>query len=354
MYTHSNRSKRSYQKGKTSRNLKGDFVQTNFRYVIDPNFKCDLSHSDTLVPWKYVKVVLFTPDDEYRCPICLETPSAPKITSCGHIFCYPCLIHLFSGYDIKQTSEIISNLEYQSCPMCNQEISLSLIKMVDIMRLPQRNIGEYCEFILLKKSKFGTIPLFPDNEDSDTLPYYSESHSCYSRFQLLDPAVPEKGYFGAEVSLLKREKIQVLSAMEFVDKSEQLYYQLALESTVCRLEILHDCLEDHSWGEKKYHQYNFNSNDKKKKEQRNRNKISNMRYFYFYQDQSGKKLFIHPSSQRQLVQKYGSFDSCPKIIQCKIESIIDIEVTNQSKNEFKLISHLPNSSSCQLCTILIE
>lgn len=40
----------------------------------------------------------------YECNICLETASEPIITSCGHLFCWPCI---YSVNFHKKSSKII-------------------------------------------------------------------------------------------------------------------------------------------------------------------------------------------------------------------------------------------------------
>ncbi|KAK9896415.1 hypothetical protein P389DRAFT_189979 [Cystobasidium minutum MCA 4210] len=45
------------------------------------------------------------------CPICLSEPVAPRMTKCGHIFCYPCVLHYLELSD--QTGQ-----KCRSCPIC--------------------------------------------------------------------------------------------------------------------------------------------------------------------------------------------------------------------------------------------
>jgi hypothetical protein len=33
------------------------------------------------------------------CPICLSPPTAPRMTKCGHVFCFPCILHYLSSHD---------------------------------------------------------------------------------------------------------------------------------------------------------------------------------------------------------------------------------------------------------------
>ena len=46
-------------------------------------------------------------DDEWRCPICLQSPIAPRLTKCGHgPFCLVCILRHLRGE------------AYARCPLC--------------------------------------------------------------------------------------------------------------------------------------------------------------------------------------------------------------------------------------------
>lgn len=50
-----------------------------------------------------------------QCPVCLQTPSFPVQTNCGHLFCAPCLITYWRHG---------SWLDAISCPICRQKVSV--------------------------------------------------------------------------------------------------------------------------------------------------------------------------------------------------------------------------------------
>ncbi|CEH18361.1 Predicted E3 ubiquitin ligase [Ceraceosorus bombacis] len=48
------------------------------------------------------------------CPICLSPPTAPRMTKCGHVFCYPCILHYLSTPDGESTATASGS--YSSSP----------------------------------------------------------------------------------------------------------------------------------------------------------------------------------------------------------------------------------------------
>ncbi|CDW98076.1 hypothetical protein [Sporisorium scitamineum] len=58
------------------------------------------------------------------CPICLSPPTAPRMTKCGHVFCYPCILHYLTLKDddnrSKPTAPTLqpSTQKWRRCPIC--------------------------------------------------------------------------------------------------------------------------------------------------------------------------------------------------------------------------------------------
>ncbi|KZT30947.1 hypothetical protein NEOLEDRAFT_1126631 [Neolentinus lepideus HHB14362 ss-1] len=54
------------------------------------------------------------------CPICLSPPTAPRMTKCGHVYCYPCILHLVNT----------SDKGWVRCPICFDSINEKQLKSV--------------------------------------------------------------------------------------------------------------------------------------------------------------------------------------------------------------------------------
>ncbi|OCF37443.1 alkylbase DNA N-glycosylase [Kwoniella heveanensis BCC8398] len=63
-------------------------------------------------------------EDERRgrmCPICLGKPVAGRMTKCGHIFCFPCILHYIQLSDIPKSAK---------CPICGDTVQSNMLKSV--------------------------------------------------------------------------------------------------------------------------------------------------------------------------------------------------------------------------------
>lgn len=98
------------------------FMQANFRFAIAPNsveaFEASrhigangmVDEVDRHAHWDDIAFVCHEAPiaDPVICPICLEPPTAAKITKCGHIFCWPCILHYLA----------LSESNWRRCPVC--------------------------------------------------------------------------------------------------------------------------------------------------------------------------------------------------------------------------------------------
>lgn len=63
----------------------------------------------------------FREEGHTTCPICLSPPTAPRMTKCGHVFCFPCILHYLG------TSE---NPKWARCPICFDSVNEKQLKSV--------------------------------------------------------------------------------------------------------------------------------------------------------------------------------------------------------------------------------
>ncbi|KAG0329057.1 hypothetical protein BG004_002422 [Podila humilis] len=89
---------------------KDKFINANFRFLMNPssNYEVFTMDPDVRVRWEDIEQVLIAVPQS--CPICLQPPVAGRITKCGHVYCFSCILHYLA------LSE--SNKAWRKCPIC--------------------------------------------------------------------------------------------------------------------------------------------------------------------------------------------------------------------------------------------
>lgn len=109
------------------------YVNAQYRFLVKPtgDYTAYFADSDIFLNWSDILSVLIpttsalftashlsalessashTPGDSSEahegasCPICLSLPTAPRMTKCGHVYCYPCILHYLSVHDAPAAS----------------------------------------------------------------------------------------------------------------------------------------------------------------------------------------------------------------------------------------------------------
>jgi len=116
---------RRYQvsrKAKTYFN-KEAYLQAKCQFVVTgsaDNYLLNAYNPDKLVDWENIHFVYFPSHEAPNCPICLYTPVAAKITRCGHVFCWSCLLHYLQ----------LSDKAWAKCPICHEAVHQKDLKSV--------------------------------------------------------------------------------------------------------------------------------------------------------------------------------------------------------------------------------
>lgn len=102
------------------------YVHANYRFIVDPrgDYRAQSVDADVHLDWNNVMQILASElSQEASCPICLDTPVAPRMARCGHIFCLPCLIRYMHSEDEGKAPE--KRARSKKCPLCFDTIYAS-------------------------------------------------------------------------------------------------------------------------------------------------------------------------------------------------------------------------------------
>ncbi|GJE87690.1 RING-finger domain-containing protein [Phanerochaete sordida] len=119
------------------------FVNAQYRFLMNPSgdYTVHFADPDIYFHWRDILQVIVPrasaaslafsgessqPDEgSTACPICLSPPTAPRMTKCGHIFCFPCILHYLNTSDIPKSVR---------CPICLDTVNereLKVVKWID-------------------------------------------------------------------------------------------------------------------------------------------------------------------------------------------------------------------------------
>lgn len=150
----SGRNRGSYQRSTKVYYNKEQFLQANCQFVVKEqgDYSVNLMNPDSLVSWEAVEQVRVISSEDPCCPICLQHPTAAKMTRCGHIYCWSCILHYLA----------LGEKTWRKCPICYEAVHGDDLKSVSSRKVSEYKIGDVITLTLMKKEK-GSIYAVPAN-----------------------------------------------------------------------------------------------------------------------------------------------------------------------------------------------
>eukprot|EP00742_Colponemidia_sp_Colp-10_P005225 GILJ01005583.1.p1 GENE.GILJ01005583.1~~GILJ01005583.1.p1 ORF type:complete len:757 (+),score=110.33 GILJ01005583.1:243-2513(+) len=378
------------------------FLQANFRFLVrdSGDYKMHLVDPDRIVDWVDIEQVALSAPSAVTCPICLEAPVAAKITKCGHIFCWHCILQYLS-YGTRQ---------WRRCPLCFDPVGSKDLKSVTVSVTPRIKEGDRVTLGMMNRLKGSVVPWQRSRgkiryKESE-LPLSTDPDVLFSRFSVLvNPlsiAIADRNdlesllkltHSSGEVDLvpfisqaldLSKERISKLESTGLVNQVSTPMTVAASVAPSRTAEAQSDAFFDFEEGESA----NPNELIEEKKEaeaaaeddgevKRNRSlltpvttNVSNRSKpkrgslnrkeslsslngedevdsdgedgtYSFYQSVDGQLLFLHPLNVRMLMKEYGRYSRFPNTIEGEVIEIEHCQQSDHTRKRFKYLSHLP-------------
>lgn len=383
---------RNYSDGRPKYN-KEQYLQANCQFVVKSsgNYSAHLADPDTLVDWNLIEqVVLKTTSDVPSCPICLYPPKAAKITRCGHVFCWPCILHYLA----------LSDHAWRKCPICYEAIHRPDLKSVISIPWKEFQVNDEIELCLMRRDRNSLFAMPVDQyfpEVNAKHPNVNDRFTSHSNLLLATPAQVVQGIIAKERFELEdqyraekdepeacfiEEALQYLSQRESgidmpKDISEDVISEEGSSSNgnssadeASCLEQQHypqDIQEDEANPRPRHASSSSDGTlesldeeevtvedldiDYDKKLQSKAGNCSPKNVFYFYQCSDGQPIFLHALNVQMLIHEYGSLEACPTKIRGKIVEKDHTSMTEELRNRLRYLTHMPLTSSFEVCEI---
>lgn len=396
------------------------FLQANCQFVVseEQDYTVHFADPDTLVNWDFVEQVRICSHEVPSCPICLYPPTAAKITRCGHIFCWACILHYLS----------LSEKTWSKCPICYSSVHKKDLKSVVAMETRQYAIGDTITMQLMRREK-GVLVALPKSQWMNVVqPVYirDDQHSQYSKLLLAsreqvlqlvileekaallkqyeeEKHTPEACFIEAAIQELK-ERETALSADQ--DKNNGLagisaaVEELALESSkavepaACREkrcdveylsafdeELVEPCsdlassfsppveAEEAVLDEEEVPEVDTvgepvmnpveepnpaETSCQESKDTVSSGHLGNSPFYYFYQAEDGQCMYLHPVNVRCLVREYGSLEKSPEKITAAVVEITGYSMTEDIRQRHRYLCHLPLTCEFSICELALK
>ncbi|KAM3610366.1 uncharacterized protein V6R79_002986 [Siganus canaliculatus] len=395
------------------------FLQANCQFVVtdDQDYQAHFTDPDTLVNWDRVQQVRIYSHEVPSCPICLYAPVAARITRCGHIFCWTCMLHYLS----------LSDKSWAKCPICYEAVHPADLKSVVAMETKQYAVGDVITMRLMRREK-GALVALPSSQwvkVEEPVRFGDLSLSPYSKLLLTSPAqalglVAEdraalqvqlsqedaaQGCFiqsalcllqEQEEALLKQQKTSAgpgpdldLSSLildepppppeavvSTVSSSKPvLQYSSAFDDEVEEpqdpdqeslvLESLEEEPQDPDHGaleslvEEPREDPVLDPAPEPQAEERvpaagSSSSAVHGPYYYFYQADDCQQMFLHPVNVRCLLREYGSLEASPDTITATVVEIVGHTVTEEIRRRHRYLAHLPLTCEFSICELVLQ
>lgn len=378
------------------------FLQANCQFVVsdDQDYQAHFTDPDTLVDWDCVQQVRIYSHEVPSCPICLYPPVAAHMTRCGHIYCWPCMLHYLS----------LSEKSWSKCPICYEAVHSADLKSVVAMETRQYVSGNSITMCLMRREK-GSLVALPSSQwvkVEEPIQFGDVQFCSYSKLllasrqQVLGLLAEERTALQTQLSqekddpqacfiqsallqlqereksLLKRRRRKTAGSVDGVDMrklslSEQsspevtvvnnltnskpiLQYASAFDDEVqdAQEEVLEE-MTNPSVHEAPEEIPDGDVEDLPVEETPQSSQTAHHGpYYYFYQAEDGQQMFLHPVNVRCLQRQYGSLENSPQTITANVVEIDGQTVTEDIRRRHRYLSHLPLTCEFSLCELDLQ
>lgn len=367
---------------------KEQFLQANCQFVVkaDGNYTPYTSDPDTLVQWDLIEQIRLQSSEVLSCPICLYPPVAAKMTRCGHVFCWPCMLHYLA----------LSDKAWRKCPICYEAVHKHDLRSVVAIPHVQLSVGAEVTMRLMKRER-GSLVALPVGQcgirPTDQLLSVSETavDTVHSKLLVATPRevmniidherrelekqlseeedCPETCFIEQAIGLLGERSADLSGKVEELEPCSD-----NQPAVVCEYSPVEEVAvpsqgqqEEDSSEETSRSRYESVSSEGLGSDDGStaitvedleiptgQSGAPPLKHFYFYQAADGQYTYLHAMNVRMLEHCYGSLEHCPPVLTGRIVEKESGSMTEELRRRLRYLQHLPVTCQFEVAEIQLK
>ncbi|RDD47305.1 RING finger protein 10 [Trichoplax sp. H2] len=353
---------------------KEQYLQANCQFLVraDGDYALHNIDPDVLVQWDNIEQVRLWCHELPSCPICLYPPTAAKITRCGHIFCWPCILHYLS----------LTEKSWKKCPLCQEAVHQVDLKSVISIAKHRYALGEDITLCLMRRRKDSTmVQIASELDDVLRTSYIEDYRETFSKLILITTDQVIKRIIQEEERILR----ETLGSTVCLEVEELTYINRALDllqvrkkqlteiDSICVDEVEHS--KNTSLNTQDAKSTHTNASAAKVNHQDVLQRISDEpndigsavssdklamaqppyeppdNSYYLYQAKDGQHIYLHTFNAKCLIKEYGSLKNAPRMLTARIVDIEQFSVTEEFRSRNRYLRHLPLTCMVYICEL---
>jgi len=385
---------------------KESYLQANCQFIVkeDGDYSLHTVDPDKLVDWDMIEQICLCSHENPSCPICLDTPRVARITRCGHVYCWSCMIHYLK----------LGDKQWRKCPICFEAIHPSDLKSVITTPSHKFKTGETIEMQLMQRKKGSMLSKKVSADSvSPTMEWKGDMasvlRSVHTKLLKASPQIVLDKIVSLELKELEEQLKEAISEQSgeeaFIEMAIQLlreketdlsknveqsskivmregpkasrqqqpptkFTQAKQIMNIIQEQVPSTSMDEPAFSDDEEQAENGGEEPEQCQEPRPAElftasvdseavhttpKVASPSDFYFYyQAIDGQNIFLQPINSRCLIYEYGSLQACPEIIKAQIIDIQTHTMTQELRKRFRYLSHLPLSCEFTFCELMIR